>query len=183
MEPRQSYFTKLLQIKVLLLLIPIAFLNYGCGVALNLASAQIGHQIRKGIDESKPIVATSYQTDINTLASLIETEAKNTIDNSEVVLKFVKTKDEPSLRIMEIRTLKGSVITINITEEKPIDGLSITLIEIYSQIKEDGVLGWTRADVSTGAPFNEIIGKIRNKAKASRIKIVSDTVKQGLIYD
>jgi len=182
MEPRKSYSVELHQVMILLLLIPLIFMNYGCGVAVNLAGNQLGHAISKGIDESKPIVATTYQTDIYTLTSLIETEAKKTIENSEVVLKFVKTKDEPDSRIIEIRTLKGSVITLDITAQPPIDSLSITLIEIYSHVTEDGVLGWTRADVSTRAPFNQIISKIRRNVKENHIKIVGDTVKEGLTF-
>lgn len=181
MKKRDICLVRLAQFAVLTIIFIVTILNYNCGVATGLAVSQITHKIGKEIDESKPIVKTSYQTDVKTLTKLVVAEVKATIDSSEVVLKGVVVQNDPLLKKMQVRTLKGSAIAINIKAQEPIDGLEITLLEIYSHVTEEGVLGWTRSDQSSRGPFYEIIDNIRQKARENRIKIVSDTVQTGLM--
>ena len=155
----------------------LAYTQSGCG----LAAQEIGHRLGKTIAaKTIPVVKTSYLCDLPTLTAIVRDETSAAIERSEIVMKFETITDETLKKKLEVRTLKGSTMTIDLKEEV-IEEMTVAEVKIRIKEKEEGISVWKREDVSQRGPFLEIVKAIRDRVSENGIKIVSDTVSTPLL--
>ena len=162
------------QIGVLGILLMLAFSTGGCMcIGAEIVGAAVGKAIA---EETVPITKTLYQTDLVTLTTIVDETTQATVNDSEMLLQFSKTKDQDSAKEWQVKTLKGSALKIQVNAEKPQQGLEATEFKTYISQAEDGVLLWKRGE--THGPFYDIIANIQAKIREKGIKIISDSSSQ-----
>lgn len=149
----------------------------GCG----LAASEVGHRVGKTlVEKTVPVVKTTYLCDLPTLTRLVFDEVSTSVERSAVALTTTLVTDEPLAKQLEVKTLKGSVMTIAL-KETTVQEMKVAEMKVTVETKEEGVLMWKREDVSQRGPFLDIVKAIRSRVSEAGIKIVSDTVSSPLL--